>query len=509
MPSVARHGRRALRLGGMLLVAGLVAAPSLALVKETLPYRVPVFPAPVVGVPAAALRLLPVPTWHGAIPVLAYRDVSMRHGRYTVTPRQLAGHLAVLRAGGFHSVSVSQLRAFLSGVPTRLPPRPILLIFTGGLANHWTTVTPILHAYGFRGVAFVPTGSIARRSPSYYLTEDEIRAMVRSGSWEFGAETHDGTGTVTTRGGRIGPWLTALALRPDGTLESPAEWRSRVTVDLDRSRSVLARLADHPVEAFAYPPQPARYAARDPGIARELDVVLAERFAVAFDTVAGAEGLATPTTSRFHVPAIAATAATSGPALLRELRRAVPAPLPEDLASSSWRTLGGTSVRTGRAALTLTTRRYARSSLDLNTSLWTDLRLQVRIQGASRNATALLAVRSSRAGAVEVLVGESRVRVRQVVGRRRTPPGDFPFQALTTEQRNGGRSPTRSLDLELLGDLLILRLDHRLAGSILLDRRLRSGGIELGLSARDRQSITFADLRVNALQQGRPGVLRP
>jgi Polysaccharide deacetylase len=508
VPSIPRYGRRALRVSGTLLVAGLVAAPSLALVKETLPYRVPVFPAPMVGVPAAALRLLPIPAWHGAIPVLAYRDVSMRHGRYTVTPRQLAMHLAVLRAGGFHSVSVGQVRAFLSGVPARLPPRPILLIFTGGLATHWTTVTPILHAYGFRGVAFVPTGSIARRSPSYYLTEDEIRAMARSGSWEFGAETHDGTGTVTTRGGRTGPWLTVPALRPDGTLESPAGWRDRVTGDLDRSRDVLARLVDHPVEAFVYPPQPARHAARDPGIARELDVVLAERFALAFDTVPGTEGVATPITSRFHIPAIAVTAANSGPSLLRELRRAVPAPLPEDMASSSWRTRGGTSVRTGRAALTLTTRRYARSSLDQNTSLWTDYRLQVRIRGASRNATALLAVRSSRAGAVEVLVGESRIRVRQAVGKRRTPPSDFPFRA-PRSRRSGARSPTRLLDLDLLGDLLILRLDHRAAGSVLLDRRLWSGGIELGLSARDRQSVTFADLRVNAVKQGRPGVLRP
>jgi hypothetical protein len=485
---------------GLLLTVALVAAPAVALVRATLPYQPPLMAPPLVEVPPSAARLLPFPPFQAAIPVLLYHDVSGRNGRYTVTPRRLAEHLAVLRAAGFEPVGLDQVKALLAGAPPRLPARPVMLAFSGGLATHWTAVTPILGAYGFRGVAFVPSGAVAERSPSYYLTEDQLRAMRRSEIWEFASETHAGTGTVATGRGRLGAWLTARGVQPDGRVESIQSWRGRVVADLDRGREVLGRLAGHRVDVLAYPAITARLPATDPALGRELDALVGERFAIAF-AGGGPPAMAVARSPRYHVPTIAVRAGDSGTALLRKLRRASPAPLPSDPSTLPFRTVAGSLRHTGPLALRLSGAGFTRTSLDLNTVLWTDYRLTARVAGASRDATALLAARVSAVGAIEVLVGEGRVVVRQRVGRGRTTLGEVRWPAGTVHH-----VVARTVDLRLLRNVLLLRVDGRTVGPVLFDARLESGGIGLGLIPRGRRSVTFSGLRVQAVGQGaRPG----
>jgi Polysaccharide deacetylase len=501
-PTPRRLALRGGHLVGLLLTVGLVAAPAVALVHATLPYQPPVMAAPVVRVPPSAARLLPFPPFRAAIPVLLYHDVSGRNGRYSVTPLQLAEHLAVLRAAGFESAGLDQVRALLAGVPVRLPARPVMLAFSGGLATHWTAVTPILQAYGFRGVAFVPSGAIAERSPSYYLTEDQLRAMRRSDVWEFASQTHAGTGTVATGRGRVGAWLTARGVQPDGQVESTESWRSRVVADLDRGREVLGRLVGHQVDVLGYPAITARLPATDPALGRELDAVLGERFAMAFAS-GGPPAMVFAGSPRYHVPTIAVRGGESGAALVRKLRRATPAGLPSDPSLLPFRTARGSLRRTGPLALRLTGAAFTRTSLDLNTVAWTDYRLTARVAGVSRHATALLAARVNAAGAVEVLVGEHRVVVRQRIGGGRATLGEIRWPAGAAHH-----VAARTVDLRLLRDVLVLRVDGRTVGPAFLDARLGSGGIGLGLIPRGRQSVTFSGLRVQAVSRGVPAGAR-
>jgi poly-beta-1,6-N-acetyl-D-glucosamine N-deacetylase len=506
-PGVAEAQRfRCAQLAGRVLgipvFAGLLVVPGLALVKETLPYRVPVFPPPVVVLPANAAPLLRFSRFEKAVPVLLYRDVSTRQGKHTVPPTHLAEQLAMLRAAGFQSVSLAQLKTLVDGVPTRLPSRPILLVFSGGLATDWTTVDPILRLYGFDGVAFVPTGRTAERSPSYYLTNDEIRAMASSGRWEFGAEPYNGDSTVLTSGARVRSWLTHRALRPDGTLEPPGAWRARVAADLDRSRTVLGRIVRRPVDTFAYPFLVSQFPGGDQRIAGELDAVVGERFALAFDSGSGTNDAVVPTSPRFHLPTMLVSAADSGILLLRRIRGAIPVTLPANPSALPYRTGGGTCVRSGPAALTMTTGHFVRARIELNTDRWTDYQLDARIAGVSRDASAILVVRAGRAGDVEVVVGQGRVVVRERIRKRTITLAKLPSTMWASSGSQSDRATTvRTVQLRVLSDVLVVRIDGRVADPILLDQRLSAGGVGFGLVTRGRHTVTFSDLRLHPLGQ--------
>jgi poly-beta-1,6-N-acetyl-D-glucosamine N-deacetylase len=115
--------------------------------------------------------------------VLVYHDVQPRpEPPYTVSPRQLASHVAMLRAAGFTPVSVAQVVAWLNGRP--LPPRAVMLTFDDSTKGTWIYGDPILAAAGFRAVSFVITGWVGTHQP-YYLTWDELGRMQASGRWDL------------------------------------------------------------------------------------------------------------------------------------------------------------------------------------------------------------------------------------------------------------------------------------------------------------------------------------
>src|SRR4051812_32484550 len=122
--------------------------------------------------------------------ILVYHDVRPRPDPpYTVSPPQLASHLAMLRAAGFRPVTVAQVAGWLAGRP--LPPRSVVLTFDDSTKGTWTYGDPILAAAGFRAVSFVITGWVGTDQP-YYLTWDELRRMHASGRWDL--ESHSRLG---------------------------------------------------------------------------------------------------------------------------------------------------------------------------------------------------------------------------------------------------------------------------------------------------------------------------
>ena len=194
-----------------------------------------------------------VPDYRHGVLVLTYHGIASDGSRYAVTPRHFAEQLATLRAAGFHAVSLAQVRALIEGRQPRLPPRPILVTFDDGPRTTWTAADPILARYGFRAAAFVITGRVASRSPSYYLTWGQLRAMRDSGRWEIESHTHAAHIFGLLPDGSHGPVLNNRVVEPGGQEETITHWRARVVEDLQASsRQIRTHLSVTPA-AFAYP----------------------------------------------------------------------------------------------------------------------------------------------------------------------------------------------------------------------------------------------------------------
>ena len=94
------------------------------------------------------------------VPILMYHYVSplprdadtLRIG-LTVRPEAFREQLAWLRDAGYSSISPGQLfRALNHG--EELPPKPVVLTFDDGHADHYSVVTPLLLEAGFSGTFF-------------------------------------------------------------------------------------------------------------------------------------------------------------------------------------------------------------------------------------------------------------------------------------------------------------------------------------------------------------------
>jgi peptidoglycan/xylan/chitin deacetylase (PgdA/CDA1 family) len=482
-----------------LVVAVLLIAPAYLFVQKTFPYQTPVLPPPDVTLSQRQqARYARFPSFTGAIPVLSYHDIANRRGAYTLPPARFAKQLAALRAAGFRSVKLADVKRLVANEPVRLPVRPILLIFDDGVSSQYTTVDPILSRYGFTAVSFLPTSGIASKSPSYYLTFDEIQAMLKSKRWEFGAQTHKGRGYVVLPKGGVGQWLTNRAGGAETPTETFEQWRARVTTDLDRNREELQRLIGHPVEAFSYPFTARKINTNDARIPPALDRLLAERFSLAFDPSTGPAEPVTAGSRRLRLPRFVVTAATGADQLMERLERNLPLPPPRDPA-----TLPFTSARkctASRHGMRLTGHSYLLCLADVNGNEWRDYQLRGVVTGVSRNATGIIAVRVGRAGRAEVAIGESGAVVRQLVSDRWSVLGRVALPLVEGRQR---ASPRRQrIDIRLVGSRLVAQIDgSRL--STQLDGRLRSGVVGFGFVPRRQQTITFTEFGITVSQGSR------
>lgn len=213
--------------------------------------------------------------------ILSYHDVQPQveaDDPYTVTPKEFASHLEMLRASGYRAMSGAQLARWVRGEPA--PPRSVVLTFDDNTAGMWRWADPILADAGFNAVVFVITGSMDRRP--YYLSWDELDRMVESGRWQIGSHTHDlhGRVPISPEGPRQ-PALINRAWLPEAQrIESLPELRTRIAADLDRG---LAQLAEHGHDRpplFAFPFSADETPTNDPAAPQAVDGLLRDRFEV-------------------------------------------------------------------------------------------------------------------------------------------------------------------------------------------------------------------------------------
>ncbi len=95
----------------------------------------------------------------------------------TVSPADFEEHLQWLKANGYNTITSTDLWWSLdTGKP--LPPKPVMLTFDDGYADHYEVVLPLLSKYGMVGT-FAVTANLVGRSG--YLTRAQVKGLADAG----------------------------------------------------------------------------------------------------------------------------------------------------------------------------------------------------------------------------------------------------------------------------------------------------------------------------------------
>jgi peptidoglycan/xylan/chitin deacetylase (PgdA/CDA1 family) len=216
------------------------------------------------------------------VPVLLYHRLVPGNGAYSVAPALFDAQMRRLHDRGFEAITLGQYLRFVRGEPVELPKRPILITFDDGHVSARENAEPVLARYGWSAVMYIPTGSVGR---SGHLTWTELRQMQSSGRWQVDLHAGDGHVLITAdETGRRLPFY-ASALWMDHRRESFAEYKKRVSSDIERGAALLDRNlpGSHARGSFAVPfNNYGQHGSNDPRIAPWLSAYLNRRFAAVF-----------------------------------------------------------------------------------------------------------------------------------------------------------------------------------------------------------------------------------
>ena len=188
--------------------------------------------------PAELAKWRPLPEYDGAVPVLLYHGINNSHDHYSVTRKQFAEQMLMLKRANFKTITVDEYLRFLKGDRTGLPIRPILITFDGGRWDSYQGADAVLARYGYTAAISVIAGEIGHGP--FYPDWNELRRMRASGRWDI--ELEAGLGAVNIRAGAKDdkrPFYANLRVFGNGRRETFAGYRRRVTSDIDMGISLL------------------------------------------------------------------------------------------------------------------------------------------------------------------------------------------------------------------------------------------------------------------------------
>lgn len=96
--------------------------------------------------------------------------------KYWLTPAQFRAHLVLLRADGFHTVLLHELKDYRSATLRDVPS--VILTFDDGLVSDYEVAFPLLVEFGMTAVFFVNTANIGQEG---YLNWNQLAEMQRHG----------------------------------------------------------------------------------------------------------------------------------------------------------------------------------------------------------------------------------------------------------------------------------------------------------------------------------------
>jgi peptidoglycan/xylan/chitin deacetylase (PgdA/CDA1 family) len=185
------------------------------------------------------------------VPILMYHSIlkdASRTGVYVVTPQQLECDLQYLKENGYQSVTMQELVDYVHfGTP--LPEKPVVLTFDDGHLNNMVYATPLLEAYGMRGVLSVvgmycdQATDTKENNISYsYLTWDQVAEVQEKGVFELQNHSYS---------------MHFLDRKRKGTLpmegESAAQYQQALVDDLGRMQERLTAKTGVTPTTFTYP----------------------------------------------------------------------------------------------------------------------------------------------------------------------------------------------------------------------------------------------------------------
>lgn len=189
-----------------------------------------------------------------AIPVLLYHTLPTQPEENNVEREVFFDHMTSLKAAGWKTISLKDLELFLRG-EKKLPARSFLLTFDDGARDSYYPSDPILSVLGYNAVSFILPKYSTTGGTHYYLSEGEIRTMLRSGRWEIGSHGQNSHEILQVDGdGTEGAALAnRLWLPLEQRVETHAEYQERIVEDLRSSRQDLETEFGIPITAFAFP----------------------------------------------------------------------------------------------------------------------------------------------------------------------------------------------------------------------------------------------------------------
>lgn len=240
-------GLLAIPLSALPLVGYLNYTPEGRLVRDRAVVAVMPPSLPTLNPRQVAAAAAAAPRYAGKVMALAYHGIGSAdgEGRFVISPKRFAEHLAVLRAAGMRTVTAAQVAAAFAGGPA-LPPNAVMISFDDGRSDAMMFADPLLAEAGMNATMFVIAGAASEHGV-YYTAWDKLESYARSGRWDLEAHTDELHRMQQTSLGKL-PALTSLA---EG--ETLAQYRRRVRDDLAAGSGAVERHTGHRPVAFAYP----------------------------------------------------------------------------------------------------------------------------------------------------------------------------------------------------------------------------------------------------------------
>lgn len=186
---------------------------------------------------------------------LAYAGVSggKTHGVDEVSRVQFAEHVRILRERGFNPIGLADVKEFYQN-GRLLPRKAVLLTLEQAKKNSYLETRQILRVNRWKAVMFVRADTIRAGDPDA-LRWPILRDMVRSGTWEAGAESVAGFQRIPAGpNNETANFFASPAWRADeGRLEAPSEFLARIRADHAAMVAEFQKGMGAPPIAFAFP----------------------------------------------------------------------------------------------------------------------------------------------------------------------------------------------------------------------------------------------------------------
>jgi biofilm PGA synthesis lipoprotein PgaB len=442
--------------------------------------------APINGIPRSQ-------TGQPAMLVLTYHNVEEHPSSpYSLTPSRFADHMRMLHDVGYTTATTADVEALLAGQPAS--GHKVLITFDDGAKGIWTHADPVLAHYRMHALAFIVTGLVGTRQP-HYVTWAELKAMQRSGRWDFGSRTHLGHRTVAVSpAGGTGPFLASLKwLAKEERSETISEYSARVSDDLAASRAGLTAHGLPDPRFLALPYSRGGVRSDDPRIAPVLTKILHGQFSAVFTNEANARAITRTEINSRLLRRIDVTGQMSATALFWRLHRASPQTVAQSnlRLGSDWCCAAGMSNVTtedqGQVRLTGPKPTGWRMSTYEPSTIagWSAYQFSATGHGLSApHAAVALRVSSDSAAEVRVVMTSTHVRLLRTAGANRTT--EIARRSLKPADVHRARVTATSTNT-------IVQVDGMRIASL----GPRSGGIGLGVHLSDKtRKPWFEDVRV-------------